>query len=135
MKPSTSQKEVQQFIDVVHYHPDMWERLSYTLAPLTKIMSSKVKLGCIKIKIDAFGEINRIVARNTLLTYLDFNEGFKIHNYASNFQLGEVIIQKGKLIALYGRKFTDYQRRYTVTLRGLLSIVETLKEFITILVG
>ena len=35
---------------------------------------------------------------------MDFNEEFKIHTDASKFQLGAVIIQKGKTIALYIRK-------------------------------
>ena len=41
---------------------------------------------------DAFDEIKRIVARDTLLTYPDFNEAFKIHTDASAFQLGAVMI-------------------------------------------
>ena len=31
-------------------------------------------------------KLSRIVARNTFLTYLDFNEIFKIHTNASAFQ-------------------------------------------------
>ena len=62
-------------------------------------------------------------------TYPDFNETFKIHTDASAFQLGAVIIQKGKPIAFYGRKLTNDQQRYAVTETELLSILETLKEF------
>ena len=79
--------------------------------------------------------MNRIVARDTLLTYPDFNEKFKIHTNASLFQLGAFISHKGKPIAFYSRKLTDSQQRYTVTDRELLSIVETLKDFRTILIG
>ena len=52
---------------------------------------------------------------DTLLTYLDFNEAFKIHTNASVFQLGAVIIQKVKPIALYSIKLTGAQQQYTVT--------------------
>ena len=45
----------------------------------------------------------RVVACDTLLAYPDFNEWFNIHADASEFQLGAVIIQKGKPIAFYGR--------------------------------
>ena len=38
-----------------------------------------------------FDEIKRIVACDTLLTYLEFNEAFKIHTNASAFQLGVII--------------------------------------------
>ena len=64
---------------------------------------------------DNFNRIKRIVARENLLTYPDFNEGFKIHTNARAFQLGVVIIQKGKPIAFYSRKLTDAQQQYKVT--------------------
>ena len=57
----------------------------------------------------------RIVARNVLLPYTDFNEEFKTHTNYSNFQLVSVIIQHGKLIDFYTRKLTGAQIRYTVT--------------------
>ena len=75
------------------------------------------------------------MARDTLSTYPGFNETFKINTSASTFQLGLVISQKCKPISFYSRKLTDTQQRYTVTEKGLLSIVETLKEFRTILLG
>ena len=51
------------------------------------------------------------------------------------FQLGAIIIQRGKPIAFYIIRLTDAQQWYTVTQRDLISIVETLKEFRTILLG
>ena len=80
-----------------------------------------------KIEQDASDEIKRIVDRNSLLTYPDFNENFKIHTDASDFKLGAVILQKGKPIALYITQRTLSQQRYTVTERELLSIIETMK--------
>ena len=47
-----------------------------------------------KIEQDAFDEIKRIVDRDNLLIYLDFNENFKINTDARNFKLGAVILQK-----------------------------------------
>ena len=47
-----------------------------------------------------FRQNKRILAHDTLLTYPDFNEIFKINANASAFQLGAVIRQKGKPIAL-----------------------------------
>ena len=76
---------------------------------------------------DAFIEIKRIMARDTLSTYPGFNKTFKIHTDVSAFQLGVVISQKGKPIAFYSRKITGYQEQYTITEKALISIVETLK--------
>ena len=75
------------------------------------------------------------MARDTLLTYPDFKEGFKIRTDYSEFQLGRVIIHKRKLIIFYSKRLTYSQYHYTVTERELLGIFETLKEFITIFLG
>ena len=65
----------------------MWARHSYKLAPLTNITSSKVKFKWTKTEQDDFDEIYSIMAQDNLLTYLDFNEEFKIHTDARKFQL------------------------------------------------
>jgi hypothetical protein len=54
---------------------------------------------------------------------------------ASHTQLGAVISQDGKPIAFFSRKLNGAQTRYMTTERELLSIVETLKEFRSILLG
>ena len=64
---------------------------------------------------------------DTLLNYLGFSEAFKIHTNDIVFQLGVVIIQKGKSIDLYSRKMTDAQQWYKVIERQLLIIVGNLK--------
>ena len=71
------------------------------LATLTKITSNKRKFKWTKTKQDSFDKIKRIMARDTLLTYPYFNETFKIRTDASAFQLGSVIVQNCKPIALY----------------------------------
>ena len=83
----------------------------------------------------AFDYIKHTVAQDTLLSYLDFNKCFDIHTYDSDYQLLSVIIQDGKHIALYSRKLNETQMRYTITEKEWLSIVKTLKEFRTILLG
>ena len=82
---------------------------------LTRLTPIKRKFKFTQVKKYAFDKIKRIMARNTLLTYKYFNETFKFHTDASKLQLGAVISQKGKPIALYIRKSTDVQQRYTVT--------------------
>ena len=133
--PPTSRKEVRKFIGVINYYHNIWPRQSHTLAPLTKLTYINRKFKWTKFEQDAFEKIKRIMAHNTLLTYPDFNETFKIHTNASAFQLGAVISQKGKPIDFHSRKLTDAQHCYTVTEKELLSIVETLKEFRKILLG
>ena len=72
---------------VINYYRDMWPRRSHTLAPLTKFTYIERKFKWTEVKQDAFDEIKRIMACDTLLTYLGFDETFKIHTNASVFQL------------------------------------------------
>ena len=103
--------------------------------PSTKLTPIKSKFKWTQVEKNDFDEIKRIVARDNLSTYPDFNETFKICTDDSVFQLGEVITQKGKPIALYSRNMIYSQQRYTVTDRELLRIVETVKDFRNILIG
>ena len=91
----------------------MWPRGSHTLVTLTVMASNKRKFKQKKVKQDNFEEIKWNL--NTLLTYPNSNEAFKIHTDASAFQLGSVISHKDKPITFYGRKLTDYQKWYEVT--------------------
>jgi len=113
----------------------MWPRRAHVLTPLTKLTSNKVKFIWTKEHQTAFETMKKQVGRDVLLAYPDFNEKFIIHADASKSQLGGIISQRGKPIAFYSRKLTDVQTRYTTTERELLSIVETLKELRTILLG
>jgi hypothetical protein len=75
------------------------------------------------------------MAQETIMAYPNFKIPFKIHTDASAYQLGACISQNGKPIAFYSQKMTPAQPRYTTTEWKLPSILETLKDFQTILLG
>lgn len=133
--PPKTRRELRRFIGIVNYYRDMWIRRSDILAPLSRLTSSTIKWQWTEVEQKAFETMKRIIARETLLVYPDFNMPFIIHTDASHFQLGAVISQNNKPIAFYSRKLNPAQTRYTTTERELLSIVETLKEFRNILLG
>ena len=113
----------------------MWIHRADVLAPLSALMSEKNKFQWTPEAQQAFENVKRIVARETLLAYPDFTKPFHIYTDASKHQMGAVIVQDGKPIAFYSKKLSPAQTRYTTTERELLSIVETCKEFRTILLG
>merc|ERR1712016_45423 len=120
---------------MINYYRDMYPRRSEVLAPLASLTSKNAKWKWTDVHTKAFNDIKKIVSRDVLLAYPDFNETFDIHTDASKVQLGAVISQNGKPIAFYSRKLNPAQTRYTTTERELLAIVETLKEFRNILLG
>jgi RNase H-like domain found in reverse transcriptase len=83
----------------------------------------------------AFDTKKALLAKDAFLWYLDHNKRLDIYCDASDLQLGTAILQEGMLVAFYSRKLNSAQRNYTVGEKELLSKVETLKEFCTMLYG
>jgi predicted aspartyl protease len=131
----TTKKELRAFIGMVNYYRDMWIRRSHVLAPLVALTSKTAKWVWGAEEQKAFDTMKRIISKEVLLAYPDFNKPFITHTDASHTQLGAVISQDERPIAFYSRKLKPEQTRYTTTERELLSIVETLKEFRNILLG
>jgi len=130
-----NRKQLRKFIGIFYFYRNMWLHRSEVLAPLTKLTSSMTQFKWTDIEQTAFDTIKRIISRDTLLTYPDFNKPFILHTDASHEQLGAVISQDNKPIAFYSRKLSETQKHYTTMERELLSIVETFKEFRNILLG
>ncbi len=133
--PPKTKKQLRGFIGLVNYYRDMWAKRSHVLAPLAALTSNQAKWEWKEEHQKVFNEVKKIIAKEVLLTFPDFNKPFDVHTDASHYQLGVVISQEGKPIAFYSRKLNPAQTRYTTTERELLSIVETLKEFKNILLG
>lgn len=135
LKTSTTRKEIRKFIGMVNFYRDMWRKRSELLAPLTCLTSKDVKFIWTDAEQKSFDTVKKVLSRETLLTYPQFDKPFIIHTDASDTQLGTVISQDGKPIAFYSCKLSLTQQCYTTTEQELLSIVETLKEFRNILLG
>jgi transposase InsO family protein len=138
METPKNMRQLRAFLGLVTYYRDMWPRRSHILAPLTELLktpkSSKI-FPWKPIHDRAFQQMKSLVQADTMLVYPDHNKPFHIETDASDFQLGAVIKQTDKPVAFYTRKLNPAQKNYTTIEKELLSVVETLKEFRSMLLG
>ena len=114
MKPPTNLTELRTFLGLVMYYRDMWPCHSHILAPLTDLLKTpKLKTFIWTLEHQtAFTCMKALVALDSLLVYPDHNLPFDIETDASDFQLGAIIKQKGRLVAYYTHKLNSTQLHY-----------------------
>ena len=98
-----TKRQLRRFLGMINHYRDMWVRRSEILAPLTTLTSKKVVFKWKDIHQQAFDNMKKILAREVILAFPDFNKPFEIYTDASDTQLGAVITQDGKPIAFSAR--------------------------------
>jgi RNase H-like domain found in reverse transcriptase len=95
---------------------------------LTSLTSSNSKFEWLPSHQQALQKIKKVIGTEVLLSYPGFSKPYHIYTDASDYQLGEVIMQDKKAIAFHLQNLNTAQRRYITTERELLSTIETCKE-------
>ncbi|GMF14413.1 unnamed protein product [Phytophthora fragariaefolia] len=88
-----------------------------------------------KAKIQQLINADRAFAEAVLLSFPDFEKPFDVYADASGTQVGGLVMQGIRILACYSRSLTKHQFNYTTMELELLSIVELLREYRTMLLG
>ena len=119
---------------MVNYYRDMWPCHTHVLAPLTALTGKRSFTWTTECQ-QAFDQMKGLVSLDALLAFPDHTQPFDVETDASEYQLGSVIKQHFRPVAYNSHKLNSAQRNYMTIEKELLSIVETFKEFRTILLG
>ena len=142
LTPPQNVKQLRRFLGMVQYYRDLWARRSEMLSPLTDLVgecghtkatratkTKRTPWHWDDVHQTAFENIKTAIAKDVVLAYPDYSQGFEIYTDSSKFQLGAIITQNNRPLAFFSRKLNTAQQKYSVTEQELLAIVETLKEF------
>ena len=134
-RPTTTTKD-QALIGMVQYYRDMWPRWYHIQHPLKEASrgpKGRNFFGMTNQKV--IKKRNDVVFADTLLSDPDQTIPFTVHTDASYKQLCDGISQNNKPIAFFSRILINTQHNYTMTQKGLLTILECLQKFCGIIFG
>ena len=135
IKPPVNTTQVRAFNSLIGYYRDFYPHRAHLLAPLAALTSRTKDFNWTPECQRSFDEMKAVLAKETMLSYADLSKTFHVYADASDYQLGGIIKQHDKPIAYFSRKLTSAQQNYTTIEKELLSVVETLQEFRTLLYG
>jgi hypothetical protein len=101
IKVPKTREQLRGSVGMINFYRDMWKNRSPLLAPLTALTSETPPYKWTDEHQKNVDAIKRVIGREVLLAYPDFNAPFQIHTDACKTQIGAVASQNGKPIAFY----------------------------------
>lgn len=128
-------KQVQSFLGLANYYRKFIKGFSQIASPINGLLKKGIKFDWSTDCEEAFIKLKGALTSAPVLTYPDFEKDFEVICDASNFSLGAILEQEGRVVYYASRTLNDTERRYSTTEREMLAIIWATKTFRCYLLG
>ena len=113
----TSQKELARFLGMAGYYRNFCLNFSEIAAPLTNLLSKKVKFVWADDCQMAFDKVKLLLQKSPVLKSPDYEKPFKLIIDSSDVGTGSVLVQEASdgldhPVSYFSKKFLKYQKNY-----------------------
>ena len=130
----TSRKELARFLGMAGYYRNFCLNFSEIAAPLTNLLSKKVKfVWTDDCQLD-FDKVKLLLQKSPVLKSPDYEKPFKLIIDSSDVGTGSVLVQEASdgldhPVSYFSKKFLKYQKNYSVVEKETLGLVLALEHF------
>ena len=130
----TSRKELARFLGMAGYYRNFCLNFSEIAAPLTNLLSKKVKFVWTDDCQLAFDKVKLLLQKSPVLKSPDYEKPFKLIIDSSDVGTGSVLVQEASdgldhPVSYFSKKFLRYQKNYSVVEKETLGLVLALEHF------
>ena len=130
----TSRKELARFLGMAGYYRNFCLNFSDIAAPLTNLLSKKVKFVWTDDCQQAFDKVKLLLQKSPVLGSPDYEKPFKLIIDSSDVGTGSVLVQEASdgldhPVSYFSKKFLKYQKNYSVVEKETLGLVLALEHF------
>ena len=130
----TSRKELARFLGMAGYYRNFCLNFSEIAAPLTNLLSKKVKFVWTDDCQLAFDKVKLLLKKSPVLKSPDYEKPFKLIIDSSDVGTGSVLVQEASdgldhPVSYFSKKFLKYQKNYSVVEKETLGLVLALEHF------
>ena len=130
----TSRKELARFLGMAGYYRNFCLNFSEIAAPLTNLLSKKVKFVWTDDCQMAFDKVKLLLQKSPVLKSPDYEKPFKLIIDSSDVGTGSVLVQEASdgldhPVSYFSKKFLKYQKNNSVVEKETLGLVLALEHF------
>jgi hypothetical protein len=121
---------LRSFLILASYYYKFIKNFVKIAMPLTNLLKKSSKTyEWDEVCNEAFETLKGILVKAPMLKLLDFDKDFDIHFDASNFAIGRVLVQDGKLVTFESKTLSDIERRQVIHEKEMWVMIHCFKTW------